>query len=575
MQLTRQQRAYQTIMPLRKLLLCCLALLTIIAQADSAKSIEYLQLRRLIDGPETGFTKETRLEALEKMAKINDQSGVMWHELAQSRLANKKYDEAITAYQKALSLGGFANKFEAACHYDIACSYSLKGDIENAYTSLDKSMDTGFRDLEHLRTDADLDAMHNDPRWESLAATKDVSKMTRDEAWRYDIALLDREVRRIHYDAYRHFPKIEMDAFVSKLLGDVPKMSDNNLMVEIARYMARLGDGHSSISSASRSDGQTPMLPIQMFWFEEGLFVTAAGPGAQQLTGIQVVAMAGKPIEEIIKLIDPLIARENDQVLRVKAPFYMTLTPVIYGLGLVKESEDVPVTFRNSDGTTATKLIKPALGQPNPEWSTPRDMTAENQPLYMKNRSKPYWFEHLPALKAVYFQYNSVRNDPAENIEKFAERMLKFIDDNDVSRLIVDARWNGGGNSFLNRPFVNGIIGCKKIAGKDGLFIITGRNTFSAAQNFVTDLGRALEPVFVGEPTGSSPNFVGETVRLSLPYSKIRVSISDLYWQRSWPMDDRCWIAPDLPALPTFELFKANRDPSMEAIEAFIATLGG
>ena len=47
-------------------------------------------------------------------------------------------------------------------------------------------------------------------------------------------------------------------------------------------------------------------------------------------------------------------------------------------------------------------------------------------------------------------------------------------------------------------------------------------------------------------------------------------SISDLYWQRSWPMDHRNWIAPNLPAEPTFELFKANRDPALEAILAYI-----
>ena len=51
---------------------------------------------------------------------------------------------------------------------------------------------------------------------------------------------------------------------------------------------------------------------------------------------------------------------------------------------------------------------------------------------------------------------------------------------------------------------------------------------------------------FVGEPTGSSPNFVGETVPFRLPYSGFTVNVSDLYWQTSWPMDHRTWIPPDL-----------------------------
>jgi hypothetical protein len=102
-------------------------------------------------------------------------------------------------------------------------------------------------------------------------------------------------------------------------------------------------------------------------------------------------------------------------------------------------------------------------------------------------------------------------------------------------------------------------------------FLITGRNTFSAAQNFTTDLVRNANPILVGEPTGSSPNFIGETIRLELPYSKAQCSISDLYWQRSWPMDHRAWLAPQLPAPPVFALYKENRDPAMEAIRAFLA----
>jgi hypothetical protein len=46
-------------------------------------------------------------------------------------------------------------------------------------------------------------------------------------------------------------------------------------------------------------------------------------------------------------------------------------------------------------------------------------------------------------------------------------------------------------------------------------------------------------------------------------------SISDLYWQNSVAMDYRVWIAPQIYAPPSFELFKANRDPAMEAITAY------
>jgi hypothetical protein len=56
---------------------------------------------------------------------------------------------------------------------------------------------------------------------------------------------------------------------------------------------------------------------------------------------------------------------------------------------------------------------------------------------------------------------------------------------------------------------------------------------------------------------------------ITLPYSKIAVGISDLYWQASWPQDEHIWTAPHLVALPTWELYRANRDPAMEAITRY------
>ena len=101
------------------------------------------------------------------------------------------------------------------------------------------------------------------------------------------------------------------------------------------------------------------------------------------------------------------------------------------------------------------------------------------------------------------------------------------------------------------------------------LFIITGRNTFSAAQNFATDFMRESEAIFVGEPTGSRPNFVGETNPVILPYTQMRMTVSDLYWQRSWPMDHRQWIPPDIPTEMSSAILFAGRDAAMEAILAF------
>jgi tetratricopeptide (TPR) repeat protein len=505
---------------------------------------------------------------LEQAVKIYGQDGDLWWRLGQARLAAKEYDPSIEAYQKALELGAFGNKFKAGAQYDIACAYALKGEKDRAFDWLNRSLASGFRDLQHVRTDTDLDSLHTDKRWEEIAATKDVSKMSRDAAWRYDLWLLHREVSRIHFNPNSRFTKAEQDAWVKKLHDSIPKMDDDEIKVAFMKYTRRLNDGHTGIRPAQAQAFKA--LPLQLYWFQEGIHVVAADPKLKELVGLKVIKVAGKPVDEVVAKVDDVVQQDNSQGLRAIAPRYLTIPALLHGLGVMPSKDAIDLVLVDTVGKERMVTVEAVQSFDISKAAAVRDTSVAASPLYFKYREKPYWFEHLPEFKAVYFQYNSVRNDPAETTEKFTERLLEFIEKNDVQRLIVDVRWNGGGNSFLNRPIVNGIIGCRKINKPGSLFVITGRQTFSAAQNFTTDLERALDPIFVGEPTGSSPNFVGETVRFALPHSKMEGSISDLYWQRSWPMDHRTWIAPDLPAPPSIDLFRANRDPAMEAILAYL-----
>jgi hypothetical protein len=98
------------------------------------------------------------------------------------------------------------------------------------------------------------------------------------------------------------------------------------------------------------------------------------------------------------------------------------------------------------------------------------------------------------------------------------------------------------------------------------LFTIIGRRTFSAAMNCANALEQHTNTLFVGEPTGTSPNHYGDAARIVLPHSGLSVFASTLYWQDSSPQDTRPWIAPHLPVAMTREDYLANRDPALEAI---------
>jgi hypothetical protein len=185
--------------------------------------------------------------------------------------------------------------------------------------------------------------------------------------------------------------------------------------------------------------------------------------------------------------------------------------------------------------------------------------------------NKTYWFEFLSDQRAIYCQLNGIGTDNNKTLADFCRDLFEAVAKPEVECLILDLRYNGGGNTFMNPPLIEGIIRCDKLQKNGNLFLIIGRTTFSAAQNTTSDLERRTKAILVGEPTGSRPNFIGESISIPLPFSGWGMSISDLWWQHSMAMDYRIWTPPHLYAPPTAASFRAHADPAMEAISAYRA----
>jgi hypothetical protein len=495
-------------------------------------------------------------------------------QLANARFQAKDYRGAIPAYEKALELRA---GFPSSMAYNIACAYALLGDKEKAIQWLDRSFEMGFRNLEHAQVDSDLVSLHGDPRFQRIVGLVDVSKMSRDDGWRADLSLLAREVKRKGYGEgiYRALSKQDFDASVRKLNDAIPKLSDGQIVVEIMKLLRQVGDGHTGLLRPPAQAEYLLALPLQFYLFKEGLFIIGADPKYKELLGAQVLRFGDHSVDEVMRALDPVINRDNEIWPTQVGPYRMRSLPLLAALGVVSDIHRVSLTIAGTDGkqravTVETDSNNPDIWNDFPKtWLTYAQSLGTRLPLYLKNTVSNYWFEYDPASKVVYFQFNRVLNDPGESLAAFSERLFRFINEHDVSKLVIDMRWNNGGNTFLSAPLLNRVIRSDKVDERGKLFVIIGRRTFSAAQNTATYFERYTNATFVGEPTGSSPNMVGEETPFTLPYSKILANVSDLYWESSWPQDHRTWIAPQIYLPPTFAAYRANRDPAMEAIIAY------
>jgi len=531
-------------------------------------------LRAAKEASATGRWKDAA-SAWERVSQMNPVNEEYWERLAEADSRSGDFGKAIPAFEKVLALGGYCFPSETA--YNIARSHARLGNKEKAIQWLQDAFARGYRDLDHARNDSAFQMLKDDPRWAALVGANDSgsagNQMSREEGWRRDLALLQKELERKSYPRFVQLSNNELEAEVAKLSGNLSKLSDLQATVEVMRLMAKMGVGHTeALPPHTLEFAET--LPLKFFLFQEGLYVIAADPKYEELLGAQVLRFGDSSAEQARSAVDPVVYNDNAMWLKAMGPNLLRYTSLLQALNLISDPMQVTLTIRDLQGHTRAVSVQadprnPDIWNvyPHPSgWIGFPAGGAGELPLYLKNMGALYWFEYLPESRTVYFQYNRVLDDPKEPFDKFVARLFEFIDGHDVDKLVIDLRWNNGGNTYLVPPLIHAVVANRKIKREGGLFVIVGRRTFSAAGNAATFLQRETNAIFVGEPTGTKPNSLGDEVYMTLPYSKLTASIADVYWESSWPQDFRKWIAPQIYVEPSFAAYGTKHDAALEAI---------
>lgn len=121
------------------------------------------QYRMVNDHARTDEGKEKSATAkLELLRRTNSQNGELWYEVGSKLLSLRKLDEAVFALHEAVKHLGYRNQ---NAMYNLACAYALRGDRRNALNWIEKSVNAGYDDPDHLRRDEDFDSLQDDPHF--------------------------------------------------------------------------------------------------------------------------------------------------------------------------------------------------------------------------------------------------------------------------------------------------------------------------------------------------------------------------------------------------------------------------
>ena len=391
--------------------------------------------------------------------------------------------------------------------------------------------------------------------------------------WQTDLRFLQRTVHDDYPFLFKKITVAQFDAAVERLHGQIPELRPHQVVAGLGRLVASFGYGHTDLAWAS-SPVKFQIVPMNLYQFSDGIWVEGAHHDCADALGAQLLSVEHKPVAEVLAAIRPLVPAENDQYFKAHGLQYLLIPQALHAQGVTDDLKKTVTFTLTRDGETFDRTFTaiPAARfpkqygfvKPGGKWASVRQPGPP--PLYLRNLDRIYEFEYLADHKTVYVRHSKIRDEPDEPIPQFYARVFDFIAENDVERLIVDVRLNGGGNNYKNKPIVTGILRCRKVDQPGRLFVIIGRRTFSACQNLVNELDNYTQATFVGEPTAENVNFFGDTRRVELPQTKTRAFLSFAWWQDKPQWENAPWLAPDLAVECSFDDYRANRDPVLNAI---------
>ncbi len=414
-----------------------------------------------------------------------------------------------------------------------------------------------------------------------LPAPKD-----RIEAWQQDLdAVL---TRFLVYD--RSFSAAARTAFrnrIANLRQSLGSKSEQEIIVELARAVALSGNAHTRLY-LMRNRTEARRLPIRVWWLRDHLHIVRATEEQTNLLGCRILKIGAMDVAAATARVHDIKAG-NTSWQRYMSAYFLTSPDILFGAGVIPRAEQVALRVscgsQTRDVTLAPLPLRKGTAAVEAWWDLApayRDsgvnlvsaLKAENAPRYLQKPQENYWFEYIAEIQAIYLQYNrSQESRDGMSIRQFQESVLRAIEGQKPRALIIDLRFNTGGNLEVGTPLMKAMT--EKL-GDTQLFVITGRATFSAGITHVAQLKQWARATIVGEPVGDELDMWSEGGNLTLPNSKLTVHYANGFhsYSRREYLDRRPYlmdldvdsVAPDIPVEPTWTEYVRGKDPVFEAV---------
>lgn len=367
--------------------------------------------------------------------------------------------------------------------------------------------------------------------------------------WLEDLDRLADILMTEHASPFHRVPRARLEDEIARLRDRIPTLDGIAIALEFQRLAAMIGDGHTSVALPQ----DRPRLPVEFFWFEDGLRIVGASAEHRGLLGAALVAVNDRPAEEVVERLRAFVPQgETEWFDRARIPPLLADPDALDAAG-IGAGAPISLTLDALDGDRVQVRLAAGAG--------PVEMVplGGSPPLWQRDATEAFRSTRLGD-GSVHVNWRSY-----DGLAGNAAALLRDLDETHPARLVVDLRANDGGDLVAGRDFIDEIRARPWLNRRGVLYVLIGRTTFSAAMSNAVDFATTTEAILVGEPAGAAPNNWQEVRRTRLPNSGLEVGVSTRFVEF---LPGEALVDPDIRVPPTIGDWTDGPDAAVRAVLA-------
>ena len=308
--------------------------------------------------------------------------------------------------------------------------------------------------------------------------------------------------------------------------------------VALMQIDALADNGHSRVEN--ERGAASLELPVRVTEFSNGLYIMRATEMHADLLGSRITAIDGQSIDAVMTKLQQLRGG-TPQWRRLHASQYLTEQDLLYGIEVAPDTQHSDWTVETPSGKTITRRLNSYVPPANEPAGFPtRWLSSEplpgvagqwravepdhRLPISLTDFDKAFRRLSLPGTCTEFVQFKSNTDEGGQSIRDFVSSTERRLRQVQPCNVILDLRFDGGGNYVKTYGFARDLPKLVPPAGK--IIVLTGPATFSAGIStaaFVKHAGQE-RVLIVGEPVGDRLQFFSEGGRACLPNSRLCVA---------------------------------------------------